>query len=431
MAFYIVETKEQLNALPKKPNCFIDLITKSEEAHPILTTPSVLYYNNFEKGFVFVIDHSEGFSLDLKDIQEFLSQHDKVYLVDGKFHSYYLNLPNKIDLRFEVIDKEGIDLDCYTAVHRDFHRRLQYNQAVNTLVPISKHYEKSECVFETLRNLIGLETNVEWQNKFTEAYKWVEEQGLNISEKIFDKYFEPTWKRNSVSSNKIYTSYNLYNMTSRPTNAYNGLNFLALPKDKSRAAFLPSNDKFIEFDFDGYHLRLIANMLNLKIPIEESIHTHLGKHYFKKEGLTNEEYQESKKITFRQLYSHVEKQYTHIELFKHVEELISAMWKEYQRVGFLRLPNGRNITQENTNSQKLFNYYVQCLETVNNTKKLLKLKKALEYKKSKIVLVVYDSILVDFALEDGRETLDEIRAILQEDGYLVKIKTGNSYNFEQ
>jgi hypothetical protein len=98
---------------------------------------------------------------------------------------------------------------------------------------------------------------------------------------------------------------------------------------------------------------------------------------------------------------------------------------------YIQLPNGRRFTGLDFNPQKLFNYYVQCLETVNNVKKLLKLKELLETKKSKVVLVVYDSILVDFSKEDGRETLDQIRDILQEDNYLVKVQLGKNYDFGQ
>lgn len=427
--FYIIETKEQLDKLPKASKCFIDLITKSEDAHPTQTSPSVIYYNNFEKGFILAINHSEGFSLDMKDVQQFLAGHESVYLIDGKFHSYYLDLPSMRDARF-AIPKLDLDLECYTAVHRDFYQKLQYIPNVNCLIPISKHYEKSECMFDRFKDLFDQEAaSFAWQSKFTEVYKWVEEQGICVDDKLFNKYFELTWKLNSLKDGKVYTNYNLYNLTSRPTNAYNGLNFLALPKDKSRAAFIPANDKFIEFDFDGYHIRLIANMLGLEIPTNDSLHTILGRMYFGKEELTPEEYQESKKITFRQLYNGIEDQYRELELFKEIAEFVDAMWKEFKRTKRLILPNGRKLTGEDFTPQKLFNYYVQCLETVNNVKKLAKLKEFLGDKKTRIVLVVYDSILVDFALEDGKSTLNQIRDILQEDGYLVKVKTGGSYDF--
>ena len=70
--YYIVETKEQLEQLPKTDKCFIDLVSLSEETHPLLTSPCALYYNDFQKGYIFPINHSEGFSLSLDEIQNFV-----------------------------------------------------------------------------------------------------------------------------------------------------------------------------------------------------------------------------------------------------------------------------------------------------------------------------------------------------------------------
>jgi hypothetical protein len=47
----------------------------------------------------------------------------------------------------------------------------------------------------------------------------------------------------------------------------------------------------------------------------------------------------------------------------------------------------------------------------------------------KDLLVVYDSILVDYAASDGKGTLSHIKDILEEDGYKVKAKKGSNYNF--
>ena len=185
----------------------------------------------------------------------------------------------------------------------------------------------------------------------------------------------------------------------------------------------------MEFDFDGYHIRLIANLLNLTIPTDVSIHTYLGKQYFDKEELTDEEYQESKKITFEQMYGGVKREYQHIEFFQQIQQFIQKLEKEYQETGYIVLPNGKRIQQNNSNAQKLFNYYIQCLETVVNVKKLQDLKKVLHNKKSKPILMVYDSVLIDFSKEDGKETLQEIRTTLELGNYLVKVKFGKNYNF--
>jgi hypothetical protein len=430
--YFILETEEQLALLSKPEKCFIELMSLSELSHPSLTTPCVLYYNDFEKGYIIPINHSEGFSIPIEKVQALLQDIPKVYLLDHKWHSYYLDLPNAIDLYFTSLDIDGKieDFQCYTPVHLDFYEKFKYSNEVNTLIPISKHYERCECMFEMVRKYAGLESNTEWQNKYTEVYKWVEEQGILIDEKLFDKYFETPWKGRSVRNNKVYSSYNLYNITSRPTNAFNSINFLAFNKENgSRAAFIPKNDAFVEFDFDGYHIRLVANLLGIQLPADKSIHEVLGQQYFSKSDLTPEEYQESKKITFRQMYNGVEDEFKHLVLFEHIAEFVEIMWSQYQLNGHINLPNGRKIIQENANPQKLFNYYIQCLETVNNVKKLSKLKEYLQNKQSKVLLVVYDSILIDYSTEDGKGTLADIKNILEEGEYRVKAKKGHNYNF--
>lgn len=432
--YFIIETKEQFDKLPKTSKCFIDVVTLSEDAHPALTSPSILYYNDFQKGYIVPINHTEGFSVDFTNVRELLASKERVYALDKKWHSYFLDYDakNVVDVYFTMLDKDGKteNLDCYTNVHKDFYYKHRYLDNVNTIVPISKHYERCECMFESVLPYIGEEKDVEWFHNYTEVYRWVEEQGIGIDEKVFDKFYEPTWKANSIKNGKIYSKYNLYNITSRPTNAFNAINFLAFTKgNKSRSAFIPTNDIFLEFDFDGYHLRLIANKIGYELPQDVSIHTYLGQQYFGKKELTPEEYQESKKITFRQLYNGVEHEFRHIEFFNKVAIFIEDLWDTMQHQKYIVLPNGRYLKGVDFNPQKLFNYYVQCLETVNNVEKLLKLKEILKGRKSKVVLVVYDSILVDFAKEDGRETLDNIKNTLQEGGYLVKGQSGKNYDF--
>ena len=430
--YFIIETEEQLAQLPRPEKCFVELMSLSEHTHPALTTPCVLYYNDFEKGYIVPINHSEAFSLSIDQIQTFLRGIPKVYLLDKKWHSYFLDLPNGIDLYFTLLDIEGKipDVQCYTPVHLDYYEKFKYSPVVNNYIPISKHYERCECMFEMVKDYVGRESNTEWQNKYTEVYKWVEEQGILVDEKLFDKYFETPWKGRSLRDSKVYSSYNLYNITSRPTNAFNSINFLAFNKENgSRTAFIPENDAFVEFDFDGYHLRLIANKMNTEIPQNESIHEYLGKQYFEKDKITSEEYQEAKKITFRQMYNGVEDEYKHIEFFEDVAIAVDAMWSTYKSNGFLELPNRRKLTLENANPQKLFNYYIQCLETVNNIKKLDKLKSYLQDKQSKVLLVVYDSILIDYAASDGKGTLSHIKDILEADRFRVKAKKGCNYEF--
>ena len=52
----------------------------------------------------------------------------------------------------------------------------------------------------------------------------------------------------------------------------------------------------------------------------------------------------------------------------------------------------------------------------------------LKDKKSFITLVVYDSILIDFNFEDGKEVLTTIKDIIYKKGLTSKVKYGSNYN---
>jgi hypothetical protein len=50
-------------------------------------------------------------------------------------------------------------------------------------------------------------------------------------------------------------------------------------------------------------------------------------------------------------------------------------------------------------------------------------------KKSSIILYTYDSVLIDYSRDDGKETLIEIKHILETSfGFKVKVKYGTDYN---
>ena len=76
---------------------------------------------------------------------------------------------------------------------------------------------------------------------------------------------------------------------------------------------------------------------------------------------------------------------------------------------------------------KLMNYMMQSLETSRNILILKEVLRYLKNKKSKIVLYTYDSITFDFSKEDGKETLEDIKNILEEGKkYPIKFKYSNN-----
>ena len=81
------------------------------------------------------------------------------------------------------------------------------------------------------------------------------------------------------------------------------------------------------------------------------------------------------------------------------------------------------------NKNKLFNYVLQALETETNFNILSKVLKFLQDSKSKLVLYTYDSYLIDFCLDDGRELLDTFKGLIETDSKLpTTISYGANYS---
>jgi len=431
--YFVVEHIDQLSQMTPSDSCFIQAIPLNDNYHPKLSSLSLIYYNDFKKGYIFVVNHSEGFHLELDRIETFISQHKKVYVLDKKFHSYFLNTENYIDLQFVNMNQSGKfeEFDCNTVVHRDFYQKYPEDPNLNRIIPISKHYEKCECLLNKLLHLLELETNIEMEERLVKAYKKVEEVGIAIDEISFNKIYKPNIKDYSIKNELIYGSYNLYNVTGRPTNAFNGVNFLAIPKDQEhRKCFVPKNDLLVEFDFDSYHLRLIAQLTGYVFPDGKSIHVQLGKQYFKTSVLSEKEYKLSKEITFKQLYGGIEEQYKEIPFFASLSNYIETEWKKYNTFGAVVLPTGRTIKKtQGLSKLQLFNYIVQNMETKQNVEKIEALQEYLEDKKTKLILITYDSFLFDFSADDGKQTLIDIKNILQQGDMIVKHKYGKDYSF--
>jgi len=172
-------------------------------------------------------------------------------------------------------------------------------------------------------------------------------------------------------------------------------------------------------DFQGYHPRLIGELIKFELPKEQNTYEYLGK-------LLDVSQQEAKELTFKQLYGGVWSEYQNKPFFKEVAMYIDDMWDTYQYNGNIKTENKTFIRDQldKISPQKLFNYIVQSKETSTNVELLELALNYLKDKKTKIVLYTYDAFLFDYAEED-RNILPELINILE---YPVSIKQGTSYH---
>ena len=217
-------------------------------------------------------------------------------------------------------------------------------------------------------------------------FNQLEQAGIKVDKTLFEQYFDKD------VDEFIYTQYNLNTLTTRPSNAFGGINFSALDKNNGeRECFIPRNDIFVEMDISAYHPTLLADLLGYTFG-DSDVHMDFAKMY----GV---DYAKSKEITFKQLYGGIWKEYKDLEFFQKVQVYVDNLWDSFERNEHIICPiSGHKFIKrelENMNPQKLLNYLLQNLETANNVLILWDIFKILRGKNTKLVLYVYDSFLFD------------------------------------
>jgi hypothetical protein len=423
--FYILERSSQL---PHSfEDCFVRFIPTNDNFHPALTDLSLIYIRplNDKKGYILCLNHNESLGIDKIELLDWLLNHTgKLWTLDKKkaLHWFYPLSDKLFDVNFlEPVDIKSLDNACISYYYSK-HNTLSN---VNCLIPISKHYEMCEAIFNMALPIIKQYTlsNTTFQfNNFRTANVFynIEISGIKVDKNCFIDYYQGklTNPQFSLNRSKIHTQYNLLTTTSRPSNTFNSINFAALHKDDGeRACFKPENDKFVELDFQGYHPRLIGEMIGFNFPKDKNTYDVLGELL----GVTQ---QEAKELTFKQLYGGVWSEYRDKPFFKDVLRYTDDIWDTYQHEKRLVTENKIFIYDAEMTRSKLFNYVVQSKETSTNIQLLELVFNKLEDKKTKLVLYTYDAFLFDYSKEDGN-LIQEIINILD---YPVNIKQGKTYH---
>lgn len=418
--FYIVETDEQLNELFKigYDKVFIEPIYYNDNVHSALNRISLLYIKplNGNKGYIVCLHHNEALSLNKTVINSLLASFKEIYVRDRKSFIYHFPLKNTIDISFNTPEYA----EPSTSTHDFFYQKHDDKLNINTVIPLVKHYEKCEIIFNKIKdNCIKLD-NTKFYNKLINVFFAIERNGIKLNEKIFNKYYELPNDKFSIQDGTIHTQYNLYTTTGRPSNSFNGINFAALAKDNGcRASFVPENDCFIEIDISAYHPTLAAQLIDYDFGDETPYQ------YFAREA--GIDINEAKILMFKQLYGGVYKEYQYIEFLQSIQEYVKSLWDTYVSNGFIKCPISGHIFKDlkDINPQKLFNYTLQNLETSNNVIILWDVIKLLKGKSTKIVLYTYDSILIDYCEDD--DILEEIQQAFTK--YNLRTKTTKGHNY--
>jgi len=413
----IIEKKSQLKRFIKhykSEDCIIVPVSCDDNKHPMNDSLSLLYVKLLSgKEFILPFNHSETLDLEIPS----LDSDTKKYTYDRKKLNHYIKLTNVIDVNLMQYMNEGTPItieETDTNSHNFLNMRYYKKDSINTIIPVLKHLEKSRKIAKILQDVIAKHSssvNMSYNNEVLDNLSYIENNGIHTIE------------------NTVFSEYNIYTSTGRPSNRYGGINFAALnKKDGSRKPYVSrfKNGVLVEMDFDAYHLRLIADKIDYEFP-SGSVHEHMAEFY----GV---DYEEAKILSFKYLYGFIPHDVVQMNpYFSRVYDYIEELWKEFNSKEFIvsdiynRQLHKKNLGDMNAN--KLFNYTIQLMETENNMRALTRLIPEIKDYKSKLILYSYDSFLLDFNMEDGLDYLKKVKGILEQDGkYPVKVSWGLNYH---
>ena len=401
-------------------NVNIDLIIpvwSSHRAHPLGSRLSFIYFrqNDGSDGII-NFNHIDAKKLDKFDISKLV--HVNTLVLDNR----YLNTIG-LDYEwvyFEEYGKPFIFNEVVESVYRGYRNDFK---ELNDCIPLMKWYE-------VLKEIPTISETKEWYRKYTSAIQTLgrlEGAGVKVvEEKFIDSFaFNPQYiKKGGI----VYTQYNPYTITGRPSNRHLGVNWSALNKsDGTRSMIVSRHPKgtLLQFDFESYHIRLIGKMVGYEFPKGMTAHQHLAEMY-------GTDIETAKKITFTYLYGGLDDNARNIEFFQKVDEYIKGLYQRFVISGKLTtLLYKREIPFqriEGVTEQKVFNYLLQSLETEINYMKIGEVLEFLMGKMSKMVLYTYDAFLIDTHPVERDVIIKSVTDIMERGGFPVKIEEGENYD---
>ena len=437
----IIEKEEQLQeiqeCLNKGDSLWIPMYS-DPFAHYMNNSISFIYIycmaiNNY---FIIPFRHKDCYNLNIELLNNLTSPNDIYVLAKKRFMNFSSLKCYDADMMYWWQNHKMLPLDeTNTSAHDAWNRWWHNETNTHDWLPITKHIERCESMKDTFiksYNLFDKTKEFEvYESLVTDNFASIERNGLQVN---YDKFVEH-FKANGLKQNKAYSEYNIWTTTGRPSNKFGGVNFAALNKEDScRESFVSGHERgmLLEMDFDAYHPRIIADIIGYDFP-ESSIHTYFGRQYFGKENISEQEYEDSKKITFRLLYGGIDKDFEKVPFFGKTKAYINTLWRQFKSKGYVETPKMKRPLYakhlHDMNPNKLFNYVLQASETEYNLSILNDINDLLCEYNTNIILYTYDSVLFDYDVKDGRELILKLRNVISQAGrFPVKTKAGINYH---
>lgn len=417
----IVESQSEVNEFLQMwettPSTIIP-IWNDLEKHPMNNELSFLFIRLGNTDFILLYNHIDGKS---QQIDLSTSTQPKWVLNKKGLLQMDTNIQNLFDISTHTFFEESrlLELKNEEKQFINHYSRMGIRENLGKIAPLMKWGEHLKSFVDSLT--LPTPTPSWMNNDVIPLLSDIERFGVRVDEKKFiDRWPQAT---KHLKDTTLYTEYNPYTITSRPSNRYGGINFSALnKKDGTRDVFVPKeNSIFLQMDYDAYHPRIIGKLIDYELP-KTSVHQWLADQY----GVP---YDESKGITFQLLYGGIPEEFDEIPYYKGVREFIEKLWSKSSEVGYLQTQHRRIPLSsiEGVNPQKLFNYLLQATETELNMGIMKKVVEFIKQTKIELTLYTYDSFLFSYPLDTPKEDAKKLKEIIESFGFPIKADWGTDY----
>ena len=411
----LIETNTDLQLLNPKDITLVVPVWSSPKGHELMFPISFVYIRTKDTDFILNFQHIDAGSV-------------------SQFPLHKLCNENTLVLGNRYIQSKGLDYEW--VYFEEYGKPFIFNEfAVEVFKGHRSDYiELNDCIplvkwYEVLKRIPDIQNRQGWYRTYSDSIRELgrlEGAGVKVEEEKFIDSFN--FSQSYIKEGMVYTQYNPYTTTGRPSNRHLNVNYSALNKaDGSRELFVSRWDggTLLQFDYESYHIRLIAKLIGYEFPKGVTAHQHLA-------DLYGTDYETAKKVTFTYLYGGLDDNARRIPFFAEVEKYIRGLYQKFVISGRLTTPLYKREIHfskiEGATEQKVFNYLLQALETEVNYMKIPKVLDYLSYKKSKMILYTYDAFLIDTHPSERNEILSSVPTIMEEGGFPVRAYEGTNYN---
>ena len=411
----LIESNTDLQLLNPKDITLVVPVWSSPKGHELMFPISFVYIRTKDTDFILNFQHIDAGSVSQFPLHKICNE-DTLVLGNRYIQSKGLDYEW---VYFEEYGKPFIFNEFAVEVFKG--HRSDYIE-LNDCIPLVKWYE-------VLKRIPDIQNRQSWYRTYSDSIRELgrlEGAGVKVEEeKFIDSFsFNPAYIREGF----VYTQYNPYTTTGRPSNRHLNVNYSALNKaDGSRELFVSrfEGGTLLQFDYESYHIRLIAKLVGYEFPKGVTAHQHLA-------DLYGTDYETAKKITFTYLYGGLDDNARRIPFFQKVEGYIRGLYQKFVISGRLTTPLYKREIHfskiEGATEQKVFNYLLQALETEVNYMKIPKVLDYLSDKKSKMILYTYDAFLIDTHPSERNGILNHLPTVMEEGGFPVRAYEGSNYN---